>query len=184
MWDEASWRRCPRADRRAQTALDFGVGAGVFLIALAFVLGFIPSMFEPFAGSGGVELAAADRTATYLTGDLLASSTAGTGALNTGCTVGFVTRNGGLADAHCDGTLDASNVDDDLDQLLALDGSSVNVTVHELGDTASTPATIDWEGADVRLTREYATAPESDASTASRVVSLDGTQYRLTVRTW
>lgn len=184
MWDDASLRRGPRADHRAQTALDFGVGAGVFLIALAFVLGFIPSMFEPFAGSGGAELAAADRTATYLTGDLLASSTAGTGALNTGCVVGFVTQDGDLADDHCDGKLDASNVDDDLDELLALHGSSVNVTVHELGDTASTPTTIDWDGSDVQLTREYATSPESDASTATRLVSLDGTQYRLTVRTW
>lgn len=183
-WTLSIWRNSSLGASRAQTALDFGVGAGVFLIALAFVIGFIPSMFEPFAGSGGAELAAADRTATYVTGDLLAASTAGTGVLNTGCTVGFVTQNVSLADDECGDALNSSNVDDDLDELLALDGRNLNVTIHDLDETAATPATISWAGETVRLTREHATRPESDAATATRVVSLDGTQYRLTVRAW
>jgi len=58
-------------DRRAQTVQDFAVGAGVFLLTVAFTFAFVPSIFTPFdsevvAGAGPQ----ADRVATSLTQDL------------------------------------------------------------------------------------------------------------------
>jgi len=38
MWDNGN---------RAQTPIDFTVGAGVFLLTLAFVIAFVPTLFDP-----------------------------------------------------------------------------------------------------------------------------------------
>ena len=51
---------------RAQTGIDFLVGASVFLIAVGFVFAFVPSMFAPFGGSGVDDALIADRSATQL----------------------------------------------------------------------------------------------------------------------
>ena len=51
---------------RAQTTLDFAIAMGVFLLAIAFVFSFIPSLTAPFV-DGDQELSAAtDRTASHL----------------------------------------------------------------------------------------------------------------------
>lgn len=56
---------------RAQTAQDFAVGIGLFLIAVAFVFTFVPDILEPYdAGAGGSESAQADRAATVIVGNL------------------------------------------------------------------------------------------------------------------
>jgi hypothetical protein len=51
-------------DERGQTTQDFAVGIGVFLLAIAFVFSFLPSVITPFDSSvGGAETAQADRIA-------------------------------------------------------------------------------------------------------------------------
>lgn len=56
---------------RAQTAQDFAVGIGLFLIAVAFVFTFVPDILAPYdAGAGGSESAQADRAATVIVGNL------------------------------------------------------------------------------------------------------------------
>jgi len=56
---------------RAQTAQDFAVGIGLFLLAVAFVFGFVPQIVEPFeTGVGASESAQADRAAALIVGNL------------------------------------------------------------------------------------------------------------------
>jgi len=43
MWDNGN---------RAQTPIDFTVGAGVFLLTLAFVIAFVPTLFRSLLGGG------------------------------------------------------------------------------------------------------------------------------------
>ncbi|GAB3681131.1 hypothetical protein GCM10028857_04880 [Salinarchaeum chitinilyticum] len=61
-----------RADRdRAQTAQDFAVGIGLFLLAVAFVFAFVPQVVAPYdVGVGASESAQADRAATLIVGNL------------------------------------------------------------------------------------------------------------------
>lgn len=65
-------RRTTRGDR-GQTPLDFAVGVSVFLLAAIFVLTFVPGMLEPFEESTQEEISAADRIATELVEETLAS---------------------------------------------------------------------------------------------------------------
>ncbi|MFP8955224.1 hypothetical protein ACLI4Y_00735 [Natrialbaceae archaeon A-CW3] len=48
---------------RGQTTQDFAVGIGVFLLAVAFVFSFVPTLITPFATSTTSETAQADRIA-------------------------------------------------------------------------------------------------------------------------
>ncbi|USZ70725.1 DUF7287 family protein [Natronosalvus halobius] len=50
-------------DTRGQTTQDFAVGIGVFLLAVAFVFSFVPSLITPFSASTAPESAQADRIA-------------------------------------------------------------------------------------------------------------------------
>lgn len=172
-----------KSNRRAQTTLDFALGVSVFLLAVVFVIGFVPTMFDPFAGGTGTRLIVADRAATLLAGDILVSSTADPGMLVTGCVAGFFegpTGNQSLADASCSATVDVA----DLDGALTLDGANVNVTIHELGDPASNPANLEWDGRSVTLSRSNSESIPSDVAVATRTVSIDNRQYQLTVQVW
>ncbi|MFT4883280.1 MAG: hypothetical protein ACI8U4_000783 [Natronomonas sp.] len=51
---------------RAQTTLDFAIAMGIFLLAVAFVFMFIPSLTAPFVGGDQDRSAVADRTASHL----------------------------------------------------------------------------------------------------------------------
>lgn len=51
---------------RGQTTLDFAIAMGVFLLAVAFVFTFIPTMTGPFVDGTQDHTAAADRTASHL----------------------------------------------------------------------------------------------------------------------
>lgn len=55
------------ADRtRAQTTLDFAIAMGVFLLAVAFVFAFVPTLTSPFVDGTQDHTAAADRIASHL----------------------------------------------------------------------------------------------------------------------
>lgn len=51
---------------RAQTGIDFLVGATVFLVAVGFVFAFLPTMFDPFVQTDTDNALIADRAASQL----------------------------------------------------------------------------------------------------------------------
>ena len=59
-------------DDRAQTVLDFAIAMGIFLLALAFVFSFVPSLTAPFVDGDQEMSAASDRTASHLAEGALA----------------------------------------------------------------------------------------------------------------
>lgn len=71
-----------RAAERGQTGIDFAVGIALFLLAVAFVLAFVPSMFAPFYVTGSGDGIVADRSAAYLTDNALVEDPARPGSLN------------------------------------------------------------------------------------------------------
>lgn len=86
---------------RAQTTVDFGIGAGVFLLVVAFTVAFIPSMLQPFDRGLQEETVAADRVADQLTGGILGSPS-DPGALDVACTAAFFDSSRDDAGCHFD----------------------------------------------------------------------------------
>jgi hypothetical protein len=168
---------------RGQTTLDFAVGSSVFLLTVIFVIVYAPTLFDPFAGGTGTKLLVADRAATSLSADFLAVSTAEPGTLSAGCVAAFFETNQSLADDECTTDFDVEGTTA-FEQLLALDGRNANVTIHELDSSADTPAEIRWDGTDIEMTRSNSQAAPIDVAVATRTVSIEGQQYRLTVRVW
>lgn len=170
---------------RGQTTLDFAIGTSVFLLAVVFVIVYAPTLFDPFAGGTGAKLLVADRAATSLSGDFLAVSTAEPGTLSAACVGTFfdIDLDETVQSADCGGT-DLGEFDDPdgFDDLLSLDGRNANVTIHELGSPVSNPVQPEW--ADGPLTRSNDDSVPSDVAVATRTVSIEGQQYRLTVRVW
>ncbi len=165
---------------RGQTTLDFAVGTSVFLLAVIFVVVYAPTLFDPFAGGTGTKLLVADRAATSLSGDLLTNSTAEPGLLSAGCV-------GTFFDVDLDDTVTGANCHtgadlEEFDGLLALDGRNANVTIHELDSPASEPVQPSWAGGP--LVRSNSASVPSDVAVATRTISIEGEQYRLTVRVW
>ena len=166
---------------RGQTVIDFGIGAGVFIIAVGFVFAFVPSMFEPFSTAAGSSPIVADRTADHLTGTLLAADPASPSVLSAACTAAFFGENETLA-TNADCGFDAN---EPATELLGVDTHNVNVTVRELGDSPSTGPAVELSVDDIDYTLTRGTdGPVSDVSTASRVVLIEGDRYRLVVKVW
>ena len=174
---------------RAQTPIDFAVGAGVFLLTLAFVIAFVPTLFDPFSAAETASPVVSDRVAAAVAGDLLAASPAEPGVLSPGCTVAFFTADDGLADdAGC-----GFNASAPPSEQFGLDGD-VQVIVHALDERAPSenPATVTivtehgtFEDVDLDRATGTPTGTSRDDITVSRwLVSIHGTQYRLTVRMW
>ncbi|MFW5917740.1 MAG: DUF7287 family protein [Halorubrum sp.] len=192
MWDERGRARGPRGDRRAQTPIDFAVGAGVFLLSLAFVIAFVPTLFDPFTAAETASPVVSDRIAAEIAGDLLAASPAEPGALSPACTVAFFEDGEGnatLADAaDC-----PDGIETDTAAQFGLD-SDVQVVIHapdEPNPSANpanvTVATRHGTFDDVELGRSTDSpggVGGDDVTVSQRLVSLHGEQYRLTVRVW
>ncbi|QLG29858.1 hypothetical protein HUG10_19810 (plasmid) [Halorarum halophilum] len=68
--------------------MDFGIGAGIFLLVVAFTVAFIPSMFQPFDQGLQEETVAADRVTDHLADGILAHP-ADQGTLDIACTAAF-----------------------------------------------------------------------------------------------
>lgn len=60
--DRAHADAAPSRDR-SQTTQDFVLGIGIFLLAVAFVFAFVPSVITPYAADGGGGAATAERIA-------------------------------------------------------------------------------------------------------------------------
>ncbi|WP_058365690.1 DUF7287 family protein [Haloparvum sedimenti] len=169
---------------RGQTTLDFAVGAGVFLVTLAGVLAGVSAFFDPFIGVQSQTLTVADAGAAQLTEGLLVADGAEPGVLSGPCTVAFFTANDSLAsdyDCTASGTTDFASA-------VGIEEYGAEVVIHEPTDPVTQEATVEIpvEGTthSVTLRRSNSDTVPTDVSVARRVVSLDGTIYRLTVRVW
>lgn len=179
------------ASDRAQAPIDFAVGASVFLLTLGFVIAFVPTVFDPFAGGATAMPVVSDRVAAGLAGDLLAASPTEPGVLSPACTVAYFEGDDGnatLADAAgcpsgtANDTAAEFGINDD-----------VLVLVHAVGESdplgnASTVSVDTRHGAhSVQLRRSTSDPVRVDrggVSVSQRLVSIEGTQYRLTVWVW
>ena len=178
MWGNSMWgersrrpstlrRSIHRETARGQTVLDFAIGMSVFLLAVAFVFAFVPSLLEPFATSEGSHTIVAERGAAHLTETSLSAGSA-PGVLSAACTAAFFGENGSNGN-DCDWTHDADAV---AEEIGAGEFRSVNVTITRDGGS-----TVAFSGGDDL-------PPDASVSTASRIVELDGKTHRLTVRVW
>jgi len=178
----------PTAVARAQTPIDFAVGAGVFLLTLAFVIAFVPTVFDPFSGAATASPVVSDRVAAGLASDLLAASQTEPGVLSSACTAAFFEGNETLGDAaDC-----PDGIEDDAATQFGLD-EEVLVVVHALDEPApignASTVAIESRHASRDVTLRRSTEDPSgldrlDVSVSQRVVSIDGDQYRLTVWVW
>lgn len=195
-------RRSSRpTERRGQTTLDFAIGVSVFLVAVAFVLAFVPGMVQPFEANTQEEMAVADRVATQLaTGSLGGTDPY---VVDAGCTVDFFRQDAtgepdcpfkendldaggtlpgrlGVASKHDVRVRIQSDLDDDGGhQTLCWDGEKGQVV--EQSDPA-----CDGGTGDVVLEIDTGTPPDATGSvnTGERVVSLRGYDVRLLVQVW
>lgn len=159
---------------RGQTTVDYLIGLMIFLVAIVFVFGFVPSIFAPFTVDSGGTTVLADRSADRLAGDLLVASPEQPAVLNRTCTVGFFDADGN-APTGCryDDATDGKN----LSAALGLGPtSSANVTVRRDGSVATLGGTPLAVG----------DPPEGNADIviSRRVVLIDDTQYQLFLRVW
>ena len=146
---------------RAQTTQDFAVGVSVFLLSVAFLFAFLPTVLTPFeAGPTAAESAQTGRVAN---------------AAHTNLTVGGY--NNELDRDAATAFFDPSPSGDDLRARLALPvGARLNVTVQN-----STGAIVTLNGTTLSGGERYNGQP---AARATRLVT-DGTEtYRLEVRVW
>lgn len=93
-------------ESRGQTTLDFAIGMSVFLIAVAFVISFVPGLLDPFSGGGTEDTVTANRVATALSEDVLVEDTAEPYVLDRTCTILF------FAPEHSDGKVDNNDLRD------------------------------------------------------------------------
>lgn len=167
--------RPPASDDRGQTTIDFVVGISIFLLVVAFVVLFVPGIFDPFDGTSRTQ--AADRFAATLTNDALGDP-ATPAALNATCTRSFFEQMNGTdtaADCGFDPTADT------VASALGTDRFEVNVTVF---DGAAVAELADREEPSVQL-RAGPSVPDNEAvATTRRVVVLDGRTLQLAVRVW
>lgn len=157
-------------DSRGQLGFDFLVGMSIFLITVAFVIGFIPGMFDPFAAETGADMIIADRSAAHITGNVLVESPAEPSVLNTTCTVIFFNEDYSIPSGCRFDTQDLSGA------LGVDDAVRLNVTIED----ASSIREIDNDP----LKSGRIPTDLDDVSVAQRVVYVDGEASRLYVRVW
>jgi hypothetical protein len=159
---------------RGQTSIDFVVGMSVFLLTVAFVVAFLPGVFEPFTASGAGDALTSDRTASLLAEQVLADP-ANPSVVDPACAAEFFDAAGDGAGgvAGCQFTTDAA----DLDAALGLGpATTVNVTIEETGTVESAGGVTLAAGPE---------PPESESVVVSRRVVLLGDADRdLYVRVW
>ena len=163
----------PRASSdRAQTTIDFAIGIGLFLLVVAFVVAFVPTIFTPFQSTQGPQTA--DRIATSLSADRLGDPSEPY-VLNGTCTNGFFEQlnDNGSAPSSCQFNTSATTTRG----MFALDRTrDVNVTVEYANGSVVERGP--------RLAAGPAPSETTSVTSATRVVSLDGHARRLVVRTW
>lgn len=165
----------PLDDDRGQTLHDFAIGMTIFLLVLGYVFAFVPGLFDPFATEVDSTAIEVDRTADYLTEDLLLEGES-PGPLGVTCTRYFFN---GTDPANCNRL--SQPVDEAyIRELVGLSPrTSVNVTMVR----TEGPATHQPSG-DVLAVGPVAESTHGRIIRAMRVVTFDGRDYRFVVRLW
>jgi len=163
----------PPADR-GQTALDYAIGIGLFLLAVALVFGLLPGLDRPTVGTT-TDRATADRVATRLTSDVLTQPTS-PADLNATCTERFYN---GTAPRSCPFDRPAAG---NLSYVL---GTSDTVRVNTTIENDGGPTVLNLTGNRTHLGigPEPPTGGVPDA-VVRRSVRLNGTTHTLYVRVW
>ncbi|KAB1196615.1 MULTISPECIES: hypothetical protein [Haloferax] len=153
---------------RAQTTIDYAVGVGIFLLAIAWVIGTVPQIVQPFDDAQDQPLVA-NRAADRLASDALSPPDEQT-ALATECVDGFFHNDTPPGDCEYDKEPigDAIGVGGDYD---------VNVTLLHDG----TVATLS-DGSDA--TRGDPVPASGQVVAARRSVLVGGELHQLLVRVW
>ncbi|MFB6156546.1 MAG: hypothetical protein ABEJ34_01725 [Haloferacaceae archaeon] len=184
-------RRRDRDADRGQTPLDFAIGAGIFMVAVVFVVAFVPSLTAPFEQGAGERTAAADRIATKLAEGLLGSR-ARPGSLDADCTVGFFDDvdtacgyDAGTALTEQLGLPDYRNVE--VEMLADLDGDGDEETLcHDASDEAivrEEAGACGDEAADVPF-RVSTGGTSASTAVSRRSVAVETTGATMVVRVW
>lgn len=184
----ALWGSGDRADR-GQTGVDYLVGIGVFLLTVGFVVAFLPGTLTPFT-TGTAQPLVADRAADTVVAGLADGPEPN--VLNTTCTLAFF---GVGSDAGCAFDATETSNDDTLAEALGLrEFTRVNVTLERSVDgtvtrevcsgSASPPAIEPCASGGVPLTTGPPVPEGGPAVTASRTVSVDGTDAVVVIRVW
>ncbi len=128
---------------RGQTAIDFAIAMGVFLVAVAFVFTFIPSLTTPFVEGNQDRSVTADRVASHLAEGALGDP-ADPFVIEVSCAEDFFS---GAANADC------GYSGSDLYERVGVDGSrlDVNVTITQIdpdvsGDARFRTVCVDGSG--------------------------------------
>lgn len=179
---------------RAQTTIDFAIGAGVFLVAIAFIIAFMPAMFSPYLDGTQEETVAADRMAGQLSKGVLADPERPY-LLDSACTVDFFNDSQTSPPPDC--RFDQS-VTDVREKLGVDDRFGLRVELREPGEAqealcwnASAEAVVPEEsgacdpdaGDTVFVTGDELTEVES-VVVARRSITIDGREGTLFVRVW
>ena len=165
------------AGERGQTTIDYAIGVSVFLLVVAFVFAFAPSLTAPFTGDATDAAVVADRSADRLANDLLVADPARPPHLDAGCTAGFFDTDEAVGD-DCRYETDAGDLRGALG--IASPVRTANVTV--VGDAG---VRVLGDGADaVSLTAGPSPPRGADVSVARRATLLDGSDVRVVVRVW
>lgn len=154
---------------RGQTAFDFAVGMGVFLITVGFILTFIPGVFAPFNVGSGTDELVGDRVAATLTEEVLIAESGHRATLNSSCTVEFFNGVNSATDCRFDDSASLATI-------VGATGHNLNVTIRANGSIA----TID--GTD--LERGPSPPDGGDISASQRMVVIGDTVYNLVVKVW
>lgn len=162
---------------RAQTALDFQVGAAIFLIVTIFVLGFTPSLLEPFDDTTQGDTVTTDRLAGQLATDVLTDPSSPY-SIDRSTTVTF---------------FDSDEITSIADSLRA--GQNLNVSL--TGSIGGSTGILCWDtsdrsfklksscsSSDILLADGGNPAKQSSVTTSRRVVSISGHRANLRVRVW
>lgn len=173
-------------ERRGQTTLDFAIGMSIFLLALTFVLVFVPGMLEPFSGGAQAETPAVNRVADDLTQRTL-SNASHPYVLDAECTEELFTA-GVPAECRYDGTTLA-------DRVGIRDFAPVNVTIRgDLPGTTDGESILCYDSGTLKETGSGCTTVLSGGSkpagsggktvSAKRVALLDGHDVTIEVVMW
>jgi hypothetical protein len=167
---------------RGQTTVDYAVGIGLFLLAVAFVFAVLPGLVSPYATQSG-QPTVADRTAEQLSDDVIGRTDA-PGVLNETCTERL------FNDTMAPGSCDFPNVVDnrtDNENLTAAVGISnytyLNVTIVKNGSVTTLNTSRGTNRTRLAVGRPVPRGAVRVAS-ARRTVLLNGTVQELRVRVW
>lgn len=159
--------------RRGQTTIDFAIGAGVFLVVVAFVISFVPGMFVPFEDPDRSQ--EADRVASTLATSALAEPS-DPYLLDPDCTVGFFDQMNPPGSAPSSCRFDTTT--DEVGPTFGMDLVELNATI----ENVSTGAVVSDES--VTFAAGDPAPSTGSLAVARRTVDYEGETYRLVVRAW